>query len=149
MKTPLLITLVFLCLLFSCKKADKTIANCTKTMDAIAGTYSLLKLEIQGMENTAFDDISGNLQACELDDKLVLNPNGTTVRQFLGNGCMSPLIASGNWSISADNKMTINDHLSGSDISNADITTFDCSTLVLTGTKPGALNVRYRLTLKK
>lgn len=149
MKTLLIITITFLCLLSSCKKENKTTANCTKNMEAISGTYSLLKLEVQGMNNTSFDDISGNLQACELDDKLILNPNGTSVRQFLGKGCMPPLVGSGNWSISSDNKMTINDHGSASDILDADITSFDCSTLVLTGTEPMASSAKYRLTLKK
>ena len=149
MKTPLLITVVFLCLLFSCKKDTTTNNTCAKTVANIAGTYSPVKNEIS-MMNASFADITSQWQPCERDDKLILNANGIYTYQDLGISCTPSGNSSGTWSISSpDGKFTINDTGSAQDITNADITSFDCSTLVLTGDVSTGTGTRFRLTLKK
>ena len=149
MKTPLLITLVFLCLLSSCKKDAATSNTCAKTVANIAGTYSPIKNEIS-MMNAPFADITSQWQPCERDDKLILNANGIYTYQDLGISCTPSGNSSGTWSISsADGKFTINDTGSAQEITNADITSFDCSTLILTGDVSAGTGARFRLTLKK
>jgi hypothetical protein len=135
MRTKILVSAVLLCQLFSCKKEDDTKANCDKTMASIAGTYSIVKFEVG--TNGIFEDATGLLESCGLDDKISLNADGTTVSQDLGIVCTPPDNSSGTWSISSG-QLTINDNNSGPlDISTADITSFDCSTLVLTAADPG------------
>ena len=86
----------------------------------------------------------------ELDDKLSLNNNGTTAYQDLGTTCSPSGSSTGTWSISSDNKVSITDNSgSATDISVADITSYDCSTLVLTGSDPSSPSEQFRLTLKK
>ena len=148
MKTPLLITVVCLCLLSSCKKDAATSNTCAKTVANIAGTYSPVKNEIS-MMNAPFMDITSQWQACERDDKVTLNANLTYAYQDLGTSCTPSGKSMGTWRISADGKFTINDNGSAENITNADITSFDCSTLVLTGDVSAGTGTRFRLTLKK
>ena len=147
MKTMIVI-FVILCLLLSCKKNAATSNNCTKTVANIAGTYSPVKNEIS-MMNAPFVDITNQWQDCERDDKVILNANGNYTYQDLGISCAPSGNGSGTWGISADGKFTINDTGSVVDISNADITSFDCSTLVITGDIATGTGTRFRITLKK
>lgn len=117
-------------------------------MASIAGTYSIVKFEV-GF-NGAFQDFTNQLDACELDDKISLKTDGTTTTQDAGTVCSPPGNSTGTWSVMSNNKITINDNNGGpTDISTADITSFDCSTLVLTGSDPTAPADQFRLTLKK
>ncbi len=148
MKIKIFVTAFLLCMLFSCKKNDKTTSNCDKTVASIAGTYSIIKYEIK--LNGAFQDFSNLLETCELDDKLSLNKNGTTIYQDLGTVCSPPRNSTGTWGISPSGKITINDNNGGTaDITAADITSFDCTNLILTITNPNTPSDQYRVTLKK
>jgi hypothetical protein len=147
MKTTALVSALCLLLLTSCKK-DKNDSSCDKTMSAIAGTYMVVKLEV-GLSGS-FQDITDQLDDCEKDDKLILNANGVTDYQDVGSVCSPSGSDTGTWNINSSGKMTIDDNGSGStDIQSADITSFDCSTLVLTGTDPSVPGVEFRLTIKK
>ena len=146
MKLKILVPAVLLLLFTACKK-DK-VTSCDKTMAAIAGTYTLVKTEAG--TGGIFTDVTNQLEACQMDDKLILNANGTSTYQDLGVACNPPENSSGTWSIDASGKMTIDDSGSGTtDISTADITSFDCTTLVLTGTDVSLPGFEYRLTIKK
>lgn len=148
MKTLILVSVVLLCLFTSCKKDENSNTNCDKTMANIAGSYGIIKLEVGA--GGIFQDATNQLDACELDDKIVLNANGTSAYQDAGVACSPSGNSAGTWSISAAGKMTIDDGSgSASDISSADITSFDCSTLVLTGTDPSTPGFQLRLTIKK
>lgn len=133
--------------LFSCSKEKSTNSGCAKTVASIAGTYSVLKAEI-GLGGV-FVDITSQLDVCKLDDRISLNTNGTTVYADLGTVCSPSGNSTGTWSIDASGRMTIDDGGGSVDISTADITSFDCTTLVLTGTDPGAPGESFRLTMKK
>lgn len=145
MKLKILVPAVLLLLFTACKK-DK-VTSCDKTMAAIAGTYTVVKLEV-GISGS-FQDITSQLEACQTDDKLILNANGTSTYQDLGVACDPPENSSGTWNIDASGKMTIDDGGGTADISTADITSFDCTTLVLTGTDVSLPGIAYRLTIKK
>ncbi len=148
MKTLILIPVVLLCLLTSCGKDENSNTNCDKTMANIAGSYGIIKLEVGA--GGVFQDATNQLDACEMDDKIVLNVNGTSAYQDAGVACSPSGNSTGTWSISAAGKMTIDDGSGGaSDIASADITSFDCSTLVLTATDPATPGILYRLTIRK
>ncbi|MEJ7681311.1 MAG: hypothetical protein WKG06_26370 [Segetibacter sp.] len=148
MKIKIFVSAVLLCILFSCKKQDSPKTNCDKTVASIAGTYSLVKFEVG--TNGAFQDATSELEACGLDDKISLNKDGSTVTQDLGTVCSPPDNSRGSWSISPSGQITINDPNPGPiDISTADITSFDCSTLVLTASDPNSPGTQFRLTMKK
>lgn len=148
MKKTIFTTAVLLLLFTSCKK-DKSTASgtCNKTVADIAGTYAILKIEV-GM-NGVFVDITSQQDACAKDDKLTLNANGTSAYKDLGVVCSPSGDDSGTWSIDANGKMTIHDNSGSNDISHADITSYDCHTLVLTGTDASSPTEQVRLTLKK
>src|SRR5450432_2236238 len=110
MKKLVLIPAIVLCILSSCKKDVNTNTvtnkNCDKTVTAIAGEYSLVKLEISTVDGS-FQDITNYWGACQLDDKLFLNTNGTSIYQDLGTSCSPSGSSTGTWGISSDGKMTI------------------------------------------
>ena len=139
---PALLVVVFA----SCKKNETN--TCGKTMADIAGTYSISKLEFE--RSGAFVDFTDSLEDCNKDDKLTLNADGTSSYQDAGVACDPPENASGTWSIDSEGRMSIDD--GGADIfsvSTAEITSFDCNTLVLTGISPGFAGFTFRLTIKK
>ncbi len=147
MKTKIFFSALLLCVLFSCKKKDKASTNCDKTMASIAGSYSIIKLEIG--TNGTFQDITNQLEACQLDDKLSLGKDGVFIYQDLGAACSPPGTTTGSWNISSSGKLTINGNGTAADVESADITSFDCSTLVLTEPDPTTPGDEVRLTLKK
>lgn len=147
MKAKFFLPALLLCIFFSCKKNDNNI-NCDKTVASIAGAYTIVKFEI-GF-NGIFQDFTNQIDACDLDNKILLNADGTTVTQDVGVVCTPSSNSTGTWSISSAGKISINDNNGGpTDISTADITSYDCSTLVLTGADPSAPSNQFRLTLKK
>src|SRR5215210_1788918 len=127
MKTKMFVSAVLLCILVSCKKQDDTKTNCDRTVASIAGTYSIVKFELG--TNGVFEDATGLVDSCDLDDKISLNADGTTVFQDLGIVCTPPENSRGTWSISSSRQITIDDNNNSGplDISTADITSFDCS----------------------
>lgn len=135
---PVILLLIF----SSCKKEDKN--TCEKTMASIAGTYSFVKFEV-GI-NGVYQDVNNQLESCQLDDKLILSADGKSNYQDLGVICDPNGSEMGNWSITADGKMTINDG-SNADVQSAEFS-YDCTTLILTEDEPGT-GYKYRVTLKK
>jgi len=148
MKTFTFIAFFALLTVVSCKK-DPIAApkSCGKTVAEIAGNYSLTKIELAN--GTMFTDVTTTyLLPCQLDDKLMLNANG--VANFVDEGtvCTPSGSRNGNWTLSADSKITI----AGGSISvaNADIVSFDCNILVLLANQTVAgFPVQIRLTIKK
>ncbi|MEO6720613.1 MAG: lipocalin family protein [Ferruginibacter sp.] len=147
MKTIIILPAILLLILSSCKKDKDTPTNCDKTVAAIAGIYSVQKLEV-GVGGV-FIDVTSQLDACEKDDKLTLKADGTTLYQDLGIVCSPSGNASGTWSISSNGKMTIHDNGGSGDIDTAEITSFDCTTLVLTGSDSNSPGDQVRLTIKR
>ena len=149
MKKIIIVSTSFFLILSSCTKenSSNTPATCNKTVADIAGTYSIVKLEA-GIAEPLTDITTSELDACQLDDKIVLNANGTTNYQDLGVVCTPSGSENGNWSIAGDGKMTIN--AGTTDVANAEIVSFDCATLViLTNRVVSGISVKFRLTIKK
>ncbi len=143
MKTKIFLATLLLCIFFSCKKSDSN-GSCDKTVASIAGTYEIVKFEA-GF-NGIFQDFTNQIDACDLDNKILLKADGTTVTQDVGAVCTPLSNSTGTWSISSAGKITINDNNGGpTDISTADITSYDCATLVLTGADPTAPSDQFRL----
>lgn len=142
MKFKTLLTAVSLLLFFGSCKKDKA-NSCDKTMAAIAGTYSIVKIEM-GSGGSYQDVTSLFLESCELDDQIILSSDGTVSYKDAGTACESNGDDSGTWAIDSNGKITV---AAGSvDASSADISSFDCSTLVIAGSDSG---IDYRMTLKK
>jgi hypothetical protein len=142
MKKLILGSAIVMCIVSSSCKKEKANSNCEKTVASIAGTYSVVKVEVGFAGN--FTDVA--LEPCQVDDKLTLNADGTTVYKDLGTVCEPSGDETGTWGISSSGKMTIANGTIG--VNEADITSFDCSTLVLTATDSDS-GAKVRLTIKK
>lgn len=148
MKKIIFVSITFFLLLASCKKENSTSAKtCNKTVADIAGTYSIVKVEA-GLAEPLTDITTSELDPCQLDDKLVLNANGTANYQDAGTACSPNGSETGTWSIGSDGKMTLN--AGTTDVSNSEIISFDCATLVLLANEViGGFPLKFRLTIKK
>ncbi len=149
MKTKVLASLIFLPIIFSCKKNDSNSSNCSKTVASIAGTYSIVKVEVS--INGSFTDFTFSIADCNRDDSLSLNSNGTTSYRDLGIKCSPPSDGTGTWGISSAGKINIRSNRGGaSEVSQGDITSYDCSVLVITEPDPsGDPGSKTRVTFKK
>jgi len=148
MKRIIIVSTTFFLLLSSCKKENSnSTPTCNKTVADIAGTYSIVKVEA-GLAEPLTDITTSELDPCQLDDKLVLNANGTANYQDVGTVCSPNGSETGTWSIGSDGKMTLN--AGTTDVSNAEISSFDCATLVLLANEViSGIPVKFRLTIKK
>jgi len=148
MKKILITSSVFILFLCSCKKDNNTPKPaCSKTVADIAGTYSIVKVEA-GPTEPSIDITNTELKPCQRDDKIGLKADGTASYQDVGTVCSPDGAASGTWLLGADNKVTVN--VGSIVIGNAEIVTFDCTTLVLlyNGTVSG-IPLKFRITIKK
>lgn len=149
MKKFFILASVFLLILSSCKKENSgNNPTCNKTVADIAGTYSLVKVE-GGLAEPLLDVTSTEVKPCQLDNKIILNANGTTNYSDIGVLCSPPENnAAGTWSISPEGKITVS---AGTVVvTNADIISYDCTTLViLTDRASGFGTIKVRLTIKK
>jgi len=126
MKKGLLILSLAAITASSCKKEDTK--NCPKTMDGLAGTYTLVKVEQGG--GGAFSNVTTfYTEACERDNKLTLNAAGTWDYADAGTQCDPSQSDTGSWSIGADGKLNIGP-VGSLILDDVDVVSFDCSTLV-------------------
>lgn len=146
MKQILSLAIVALVTLSSCKK-EAANNGCDKTVAKLAGIYSVSKVEAN-IANPYADITNQYLRACQRDDKFELKTDGTVAYSDAGTACDPNGSVSGTWSLSSAGKVSVS---AGSiDISDADIVSFDCSTLILlyTTTYLGG-TVDLYFTLKK
>lgn len=127
MKSILSFALVILIAFPSCKKEPAS-NNCAATAANLAGTYSIVKVEANIA--TPFPDITNQyLRTCQRDDKFELKTDGTVAYSDAGTACDPNGSVSGTWSLSSAGKVSVS---AGSiDVSDADIVSFNCTTLVL------------------
>lgn len=118
----LLTSLTITCtlLFISCKK-DKE--NCDVNSTSISGSYKQTSSKYKQTPSSAEVDFFATLDACEKDDLLVLNSNGTFNYQDAGTACSPSGSYSSTWSLSG-NTITI-DGESGT------VQSFNCTTLTL------------------
>src|SRR5690349_5020957 len=132
MKIKLYMSALFLCMLFSCKKQDNPPPSCDKTVASIAGAYRWVKYEIES--SGVFMDVTSEVDDCGWDNILIFNKDGSYFNSDVGIVCSYTEGGgvAGSWSISPTGELTINfDDPAPTDNPIFDITSFDCSTLVL------------------
>lgn len=127
----------------SCKKSSNGGNPCSITMANLAGTYSLLKAE--QYFGGVFIDGTGFLAACQKDDHIVLNANGTASYQDLGTACSPPNDATGTWALSGN--VISAPSLGPPPGLNGTVSSYDCTKLVILDTTSGG--DIYRITLTK
>ncbi|MFN4316290.1 MAG: lipocalin family protein [Chitinophagaceae bacterium] len=98
MKKHLILPAV-LALFISCKKSNDD--SCPTTMAGIAGSYKLVSFTVNG-----FDATDTYFEACEKDNIIELNANGTYNFIDAGVACDPPGGSTGSWSL-AGNQFTI------------------------------------------
>lgn len=113
--------LVFSILLFtSCKKNSSSSPSCTLSVATVAGTYKFAAYTTQQSASSPVIDTYATWSACDKNDLLTLNANGTYQRV---DGCFpSSIPITGTWSL--------NGNILTSDGSPA-TATFDCHILIL------------------
>ncbi len=144
MKKLLAFSSIILIVISSCKKSNTQ--TCSKTMNDIAGTYSIIKLEV-GIGGV-FTDRTSSIDPCERDDNIILGAGGDyTVRDA---GCINNGDQTGVWTIRPDGKLITTLNGSITPASESEIVSFDCSTLVLLETDDsGGTITQIRSTIKK
>lgn len=147
MKKIFVLPMIITTFLASCSKEKSASTLCDKSVSNIAGTYTPIKFEASN-GGIFFNITNTVLDSCQFDDKIILNSDGTSVYLDAGVACTPNGNTNGTWSISSDGKMTLD--AGTSDVSNAEITSFDCTTLVLTATEVFAgTPTQFRITMKK
>lgn len=107
--------------LLSCKKdKDKT---CNKTLTGLAGTYTLLSAEYKLTATSTPVDLKATMDACEKDDLITLNANGTWIYKDAGTVCSPAGNDNGTWSVS-------NDIITSDGVVSGKIQSYDCNKLV-------------------
>lgn len=126
MKKIILSATTLVAILVACKKDPIT---CTTNMASIAGSYKITAAKYKASSSATEQDFFATLPACEKDDIIKLNANGTADYQDAGTACTPNSSYSSTWSLSG-NTITM-------DGTPGTIQLFDCKKLVVTGT--GAL----------
>ena len=128
---PFLVALFFL---VSCKKENKT---CDLNASNITGSYKVTAYTYQPDASSPPEDFLATTETCKRDDVLTFNDNGTTTHTDAGVKCFPSQDDTGAWSLNGDVLTVDGDALT--------ISTFNCSTMVLTQTGlPGeTINVTF------
>ncbi|MBS1564784.1 MAG: lipocalin family protein [Bacteroidetes bacterium] len=108
----------------SCKK-NKDDKKCDINMASIAGTYRLASLKYKPGAGQPEQDVMPMRDACENDDLVTLNANGTYHYQDAGTVCTPSGNDDGTWSLNGNT-------LSSDGDMRGDIKSFDCSSLSYT-----------------
>jgi Lipocalin-like domain len=118
--TALLLSSTFM----ACKKAKEE--PCIISTQSLAGTYKLTALQYKQSSTATEQDYLVFMDACEKDDLIVVNANGTYTYKDLGAVCVPSQDDAGTWSVNG-NTLTSDGALDGT------IVSFDCKTLVYFG----------------
>ena len=138
-KTLLQLVLIPL-VMASCQK--ETPDHCARTMAGISGTYKPTGLTYKPGSTSPEQDYFAIKDACEKDDLVDLNLNGTYNYRDIGLVCSPEGSNSGTWSVSGNR--VISDGLADGIIQN-----FDCRTLVIAGSDVIVPGDRLTLTMER
>jgi hypothetical protein len=128
--------------LFSCGGDKDEPQPCTTSTTAIAGAYKIISMLYKENASAPETEVfSIWFDACERDDILTFNTNGTYQDADAGIKCSPPSDDNGTWALSG-NTMTI-------DTDPTTLESFDCKTLVLINTDTQAAGDRLKITLAK
>jgi hypothetical protein len=141
MKKIILASLVILSALVSCKKDSTTAPVCEKTVAGIAANYKITKVEVVN-GSSATDITTTVLDACKLGAIIQLKTDGSIVYTEVGSSCTGS--GTGTWAVAAN---TISIAVTGApfNVTGASITSWDCSTLVVTDAS-ATPDARYTFT---
>lgn len=130
-------------LFISCSK-DAGNTPCTINSAAIAGTYKLTAVTYKANSTTAEVDYFKDpyYVACERDDVITFNSNGTYQFTDAGIVCSPSGNDNGTWVLSGTTSMQI-------DGDNVILESFDCKTLILVTLDTQVPGDKYKLTLIK
>jgi hypothetical protein len=106
----------------SCQK-ERTESGCDTTMNNIAGTYKLTSLKYKASASSPEQDYMLFFDACEKDDLIKLNANGTYEYKDAGTVCTPDGNDNGTWSLT--NNQLYSDGMLGGEVES-----FDCKKLV-------------------
>jgi hypothetical protein len=115
--------LPLLLLFFSCKKEK---ATCDLNSTNIVGSYKATAVNYKATPSSTPIDILALSDACDKDNIITLNANGTYTYQDAGVKCDPTSDDTGTWSLN-NNALTV-------DSEAGVVTSFDCSSMVLTRT---------------
>ena len=118
-------------------------------MESLAGTYRLVKVEQGG--GGSFSDMTNLVtEACQRDNTLTLNANGTYTYTDAGTACTPAENSSGNWEIDSNGKLNIG-AVGPFILDDLSITSFNCSTLVAEADfgMVGGVTIVTKFTFKK
>ena len=126
-------------LFFSCDKKDE----CSTNAASISGTYKITAYTYKASPTSADQDYYPILfsDACERDDELTFNSNGTYQKTDVGVVCAPPQNDNGSWSLSG-NTLTV-------DGNPENIESFDCKTLIVATTDFNVPGDKLKITLVK
>lgn len=117
-----LASLGLVAILASCDK-DPVEPDCSVTKNNLAGTYKLSAVKYKLSASAPEQDFFALMEACEKDDLIKLNSNGTYTYTDVGTICDPFGTNSGTWSVTG-NTLQSDGVISGT------ITSYDCRTLV-------------------
>ncbi|MEO7265913.1 MAG: lipocalin family protein [Ferruginibacter sp.] len=128
--------------LVSCKK-DKGETACMATAASIAGSYRITAITYKASATSAEMNYYNLVfpDACERDDILSLNINGTYIMIDAGIVCSPPNTDNGNWSISGNTLIIDGDP--------STIESYNCQTLILIQTGVQVAGDKYKITLTR
>ena len=121
MKKLSFVCLPLLLLFFSCKKEK---ATCDLNSTNIVGSYKATAYTYKAMPSAPAIDILALTDACEKDNIIIFNANGTYTYQDAGVKCDPTSDDAGSWSLNS-NVLTVDGEA-------AAVTSFDCTSMVLT-----------------
>lgn len=146
MKKVITLSLLFIVLgsivMSGCQKPAAEQPACTTTLSGLAGTYRLTALKYKVNAHAAEQDFLQYLDACERDDLIRLNDNGTYVHEDAGTSCSPSGNENGSWSLNG-NVLTSDDYMNGI------ISSYDCRTLVFYIDNMIVAGDRYIFTMVK
>jgi hypothetical protein len=109
-------------ILASCKK-DKAEEDCSITKNNLAGVYKITAVKYKLSASAPEQDLFALMEACEKDDLLKLNNNGTYNYTDVGTFCSPSGTNSGTWSVNGNT-------LQSDGIITGTITSYNCKALV-------------------
>jgi hypothetical protein len=126
--------------LFSCKKED---SGCSKNVANISGTYKIVSVKEQVSATAPETDITNEWfsEPCEKDNLYILKSDGTFEYNDAGIVCDPSDSYTGTWSL--------NGNMLDIDGDNADITSFDCHSLIITSTDVMTPGDKIKITFEK
>jgi Lipocalin-like domain len=133
-------TLVLVAVLFFACNPEK---DCATNVASISGAYKITAYTYRQTPTSPEQDYYPILfpDACERDDELSFNANGTYQKTDAGTACTPPENDNGTWSLSA-NTITI-------DGDPGPIESFDCKTLVISSADFLVTGDKLKITLVK